>query len=202
MAPIEVPAECREILVINPRALLISFTQNPAVAKWIPEPTQQGVTFEGFIHEIFDPYLLQKVGRRFQEARSQMQCFVEDKHAHFQAKMAEMATQWMEKVQRQLRQQVIPTNLLRTCLKALEEEHEKGWNIDAENDVVMAQAPPLEIVKTGYQSHIPHFAELITTPEGHAWMTKQARRAMGIEGAKNQQGLSPVALAVDVHLAR
>ena len=66
----------------------------------------------------------------------------------------------------------------------------------------MAQAPPLEIVKTGYQSHIPHLAELRTTPEGQAWMTEQARQAMGIEGAKNQPQLSPFALAVDEHLAR
>ena len=79
-----------------------------------------------------------------------MPCFVEDKHAHFQAKMAEMVTLWMEKVQRQFRQEVMSTTLLRTRLKALEEAHEKGWNIDAENDAVMALAPPLEIVKPGY----------------------------------------------------
>ena len=66
----------------------------------------------------------------------------------------------------------------------------------------MAPAPPLEIIKTGYQSHIPHLAELMTTPEGQAWMTEQARRAMGIEGAKNQPLLLPFALAVDEPLAR
>ena len=92
-APIEVPAECREIVVSNLRALLRSFTQNPAVAEWIPEPAQLGVTFERFRHEIFEPYILREVGWRFQEAQSQMQCFLEDKHGHFQAKMAEMATQ-------------------------------------------------------------------------------------------------------------
>ena len=89
--------------------------------------------------------------------------------------MAEMATHGIEKVQRQFRQQVMSTNLLITYPKALEEAHEKGWNIDAENNVVMVQAPLLEIVKTGYQSHIPHFAELMTTPEGQVWMTEQAR---------------------------
>ena len=64
--PIEVPAECRDIVVSNPRALLISFTQNPAVAQWIPKPAQQGVTFERFTHQIFEPYILREVGRRFQ----------------------------------------------------------------------------------------------------------------------------------------
>ena len=67
-APIEVPAECREIVVSNPRALLTSFTQNPAVAQWIPEPAQQGVTFECFTNEILESYILREVGRRFQEA--------------------------------------------------------------------------------------------------------------------------------------
>ena len=55
VAPIEVPAECRQIVVSNARGLLTSFTQNPAVAQWIPEPAQQGVTFECFTHEIFEP---------------------------------------------------------------------------------------------------------------------------------------------------
>ena len=66
----------------------------------------------------------------------------------------------------------------------------------------MAQAPPLAIVKTGYQSHIPHFTELMTTPEGQAWMTEQARQTMGIEGAKSLARLLPFTLAVDEHLAR
>ena len=52
-ATIDVPPECRKIVVRDPRALLTSFTQNPAVAQWIPELAQQGVTFERFIHEIF-----------------------------------------------------------------------------------------------------------------------------------------------------
>ena len=71
VAPIKIPAECREIVVSNPRAQLISFTQNPAVAQWIPEPAQQGLTFECFTHEILEPYILWEVGRRFQEAQSQ-----------------------------------------------------------------------------------------------------------------------------------
>ena len=151
-APIEIQSECCEIAGTNPCALLTSFTHNLAVAQRIPELAQQGVTFERITNEICELYILREVGRRFQEAQSQIQCFVQDKYAHFQDKMAEMATQWMEMVQRQFRQQLMSTNLLRTRLKALEEAHEKGCNIDAENNVEMAQAPPLEIVKTGYQS--------------------------------------------------
>ena len=74
--------------------------------------------------------------------------------------------------------------------------------MDAENNVVMAQAPPLEIVKSGYHSHIPYRAELMTTPVEQASMTQQARQAMRIEGAKNPPQLSPFTLAVDEHFAR
>ena len=88
-ASIEVPAECREIVVSTPRALLTSVIQNPLVAQRIPEPAQQWVTFKCFTHEIFEPYILREVGRPFQEAQSKVQCFVEDKHAPFQAKMAD-----------------------------------------------------------------------------------------------------------------
>ena len=77
---------------------MTSITQNPTVASRIPEPVSQGITFERFIREIFEPYNLKKVGRRFREAQSQLECFVKDKHSHFQEQMAGMATKWMEQV--------------------------------------------------------------------------------------------------------
>lgn len=55
-------------------------------------------------------------------------------------------------------------SLLRKRLKPLEEAQEKGWNIDGHNNVVMAQAPPLDLVQTGYQSHILQFMEIMVNP--------------------------------------
>ena len=72
-APIELSNECRDIVIHDPRSLMTSLTQNPTVAEWIPESAQEGVTFERFTHEIFEPYILREVGRRFQEAQSQLQ---------------------------------------------------------------------------------------------------------------------------------
>ena len=57
------------------------------------------------------------------------------------------------------------SNLLNKRQKALEEAAAKGWKIDADNDVVMTQSPPLEVVQVGYHSQIPHFAEIMVSPE-------------------------------------
>ena len=99
-ALIEVTNECRDIVVHDPRSLMISLTQNPTVAEWIPESAQEGVSFERFTQEILEPYILREVGRRFQEAQTQLQYFVENKLAHFQQQMVKIATAWMERVQR------------------------------------------------------------------------------------------------------
>ena len=82
-APIDLSNECRDIVVHDLRFLITPLTQNLTIAEWIPEPAPEGVSFEHFTHEIFEPYILRVVGRRFQEAQSQLQCFVEGKHAHF-----------------------------------------------------------------------------------------------------------------------
>ena len=91
-APIEVSNECRDIVVYDPRSSITSLTHNPSVAEWIPEPAQEGVSFERFTHEIFVHYNLREVGRQFQEAQSQLQCFIEGKPKHFQEQMVKMAT--------------------------------------------------------------------------------------------------------------
>ena len=116
--------------------------------------------------------------------------------------MVKMATAWMDKVQRHYRQQVMSSNLLNKRLKALEEVAAKGWKIDADNDVVITQASPLEVVHAGYHSHIPDFAKIMVSPEWQAFMTDQARRELGIVGAERQPRVSPFALAVDDYLAR
>ena len=115
-----------------------------------------------------------------------------------------MATAWMEKVQCQYGHQVMSSNLLNERLKALEEAAAKGWKINADNDVVIIQAPPFEVVQAGYASHIPHFAEIMVSPEWQAFITDQARQPMGIVGAERQPRALHFALAVEPeeHLAR
>lgn len=78
---------------------MLSFTQNLTVASWIPEPAQQGITFKRFTNEILKLDILREVGQCFREAQSKLECFVEDKHSHFQERIAGMATKWMEQVQ-------------------------------------------------------------------------------------------------------
>ena len=66
------------------------------------------------------------------------------------------------------------SNLLNKRLKALEEAAAKGLKIDAHNDMIMTQAPPLELVQVGYHSDIPHFAKIMVDPYWQAFMTDQA----------------------------
>jgi hypothetical protein len=60
---------------------------------------RSNVTFDVFVKEIFEPYLLKEVGKRFQEAQGQLENFVEEKQLMFQEEMVKSATSWMREQQ-------------------------------------------------------------------------------------------------------
>jgi len=59
---IEVPNECQEIIMRELRALMASLTDDPTRGRWIPEGIQEGINFEQFTNQIFEPYILREVG--------------------------------------------------------------------------------------------------------------------------------------------
>jgi len=59
----------------------------------VPQENRNNVTFQSFVRDIFEPYLLKEVGKRFQEAQGQPENFVEEKQLMFQEEMVTSANE-------------------------------------------------------------------------------------------------------------
>ena len=57
----------------------------------MPAHRRRNVTFQTFVRDIFEPYLLTEVGKCFQEAQAQWDNFVEKKQFMFQEEMVNSA---------------------------------------------------------------------------------------------------------------
>jgi len=103
--------------------------------------------FQSFVRDIFELYLLKEVGKRFQEAQSQLENFVEDQQLMFQEEMVKSANEWMRDQQKAFRQQAMSVQMFKRRVAAIEQARRDNYDIDLENDVLMRAAPPLPLVQ-------------------------------------------------------
>jgi len=75
--PTPIGAELVGRVIDNPCGLLATLTRDNTVRHRVPEQNRNNVTFQSFVRDIFEPYLLKEVGKRFQEAQGQLGNFVE-----------------------------------------------------------------------------------------------------------------------------
>ena len=76
--------ELVEVVIEELCGLLATLTQDNTVRKRVPEQHRSIITFETFVRDIFNPYLLQEVGKHVQEAQGHLDNFVEEKQLMFQ----------------------------------------------------------------------------------------------------------------------
>jgi len=113
----------------------------------VPQQNNNNVTFQSFVHDIFEPYLLKEVGKQFQEAQGYLENFVEEKQLMFKEEMVKSANEWTRDHQKAFRQQAMSVQMLKGRVAALEQARPDNYDIDLENDVVMRAAPPLPLVQ-------------------------------------------------------
>jgi len=113
----------------------------------VPQQNRNNVTFQSFVRDIFEPYLLKEVGKRFQEAQGQLEHFVQEKQLLFKEEMVKSANEWMRDQQKAFRQQAMSVQMLKGRVAALEQARHDNYDIDLENDVVLRAAPPLPLVQ-------------------------------------------------------
>jgi len=113
----------------------------------VPQQNRNKVTFQSFVRDILEPYLLKEVGKRFQEAQGQLENFVEEKQLMFQEEMVKSANKWMQDQLKAFRQQAMSVQMLKGRVAALEQARRDNYDIDLENDLVMRAAPPLPLVQ-------------------------------------------------------
>jgi len=155
--PTPIEAELVGMFIEDPCGLLANLTQDNTVRQRVPEQNSNNVTFQSFFGDIFEPYLLKEVGKRFQEAQGQLENFVEEKTVMFQEEMVKSANEWMRDQQKAFHQQAMSVQMLKGRVAAREQARRNNYDIDLENDVVMRAAPPLPLVLA---PHVHYAAEL------------------------------------------
>ena len=103
------------------------------------------MTFANFTRELFEPYIVREVTKRFQEAKASMGDFLTATQLEWQNEMVANTNRWMKIQQVEYRKLVLSDRMIRACLTALELAVQGGYSIDSNNDVNMRTAPLLPL---------------------------------------------------------
>jgi len=144
----------------------------------VPQQNRNNVTFQSFVRDIFEPYLLKEVGKRFQEAPGQLENFVEEKQLIFQEEMVKSANEWMPDQQKAFRQQAMSVQMLKGRVAALEQARRDNYDIDLENDVVMRAASPLPLVQAPPVHYAAELAKYMVDERYESFLTELASQNM------------------------
>jgi len=96
LEPTEIPEEVQELEILNPVTFLQSFTHDPSVGHRIPPQRRTPMTFANFTRELFEPYIVREVTKRFQETKAPMGDFITTTHLEWQNEMVANANRWMK----------------------------------------------------------------------------------------------------------
>ena len=96
LEPTDIPEEVQELEILNPVAFLQSFTHDPSVGYTIPPQRRTPMTFANFTRDMFEPYIVREVPKRFQEAKASMGDFITATQLEWQNEMVTNANRWMK----------------------------------------------------------------------------------------------------------
>jgi hypothetical protein len=174
----EIPEEVENVEIIDPSTFLQSLTRDPSVGGRIPPHRRTPMTFANFTRELFEPYILREVTKRFHEAEASMEHFVEEKQILWQNQMVASANQWMKIQQTQYRKLALSDQMIRARLSALELAAQQGYSIDSENDVVMRAAPALPLAIEPPPQYAAEMAAVMLHEEMRPFLTQVAQHSM------------------------
>jgi len=144
----------------------------------VPDQNRNNVTFQSFVRDIFEPYLLKEVGKRFQEAQGQLEIFVQEKQLVFQEQVVKHANEWIRDQQQAFRQQAMSVQMLKGRIAALEQARRHNYDIDLKNHVVIRAAPPLPLVQAGHVHYAAEFVQHMVDERYKSFLTELASQNM------------------------
>jgi len=96
LEPPDIPEEVQELEILHPVTFLQSFTHDTSVGQRIPPQRRTPMTFANFTRELFEPYIVREVSKRFQEAKASMGDFITATQPKWQNEMVTNANRWMK----------------------------------------------------------------------------------------------------------
>jgi len=76
LEPTDIPEEVQELQILTPVTFLQICTHDPLVRHRIPPQRRTPMIFANFTRELFEPYIVREVTKRFQEAKASMGDFI------------------------------------------------------------------------------------------------------------------------------
>jgi len=148
LEPTDIPEEVVELEILNPVAFLQSFRHDPSVGHRIPPQRCTPMTFANFTKELFEPYLVREVTKRFQEAKASIGDFITATQPEWHNEMVTNANRRMKIQQVEYSKLALSDRMIRARVTAFEFAIQGGYSIDSDNNVNMLSAPllPLAIV--------------------------------------------------------
>jgi len=145
LEPTDIPEEVQELEILNLVAFLQSFTHDPSVGHRIPLQRRTPMTFANFTRDLFEPYIVREVTKRFQEAKASIGEFITATQLEWQNEMVTNANRWMKIQQVEYRKLALSDRMIRARLTALQLAVQGGYSIDSDKDVNMRTAPLLPL---------------------------------------------------------
>ena len=87
LEPTDIPEEVEGLEILNPVTFLQSFTHDASVGHRISPQRRTPMTFANFTRELFEPYIVREVTKRFQEAKASMGDFITATQLEWQNEM-------------------------------------------------------------------------------------------------------------------
>ena len=178
LEPTDIPEEVQELEILNPVTCLSSFTHHPAVGQRIPLQRPTPMTFANFTRELFEPYIMREVTKRFQEAKACMGDFNTATQLEWQNEMVANAHRWMKIQQVEYRKIALSDRIIRARLTAWELAVQGGYSIDSDNDVNMRTAPPLPLAIEPPPQYAAEMAAAMLHQEMAPILTQVAQTAL------------------------
>jgi len=119
LEPTDIPEEVQELETLDPLAFLQSFTHDPSVGYRIPPQKRTPMTFANFTRDLFEPYIVREVTKRFQEAKACMGDFITATQLEWQNEMVTNANRWMQIQHVEYRKLALSDQKIRARLTAL-----------------------------------------------------------------------------------
>ena len=110
--PTEIPEEVEDFEILNPCGFLQSLTRDPSVGRRVPPHRRTPMTFADFTKNLFEPYIVREVTKRFQEAQASLGNFVEEQQIMWQNEMVSNANLWMKKQQIEYRKLALSVQMI------------------------------------------------------------------------------------------
>jgi len=178
LEPTDIPEEVQGLEILNPVTFLQSFTHDPSVGHRIPPQRRTPMTFANFTRELFEPYIVREVTKRFQEAKASMGDFITATQLEWQNEMVTNANRWMKIQQVEYCKLALSDRMIRARLTALELAVQGGYSIDSDNDVNMRTAPPLPLAIEPPPQYAAEMAAVMLHKEMAPILTQVAQTAL------------------------